>query len=434
MKIDQHYVPRLVLRKYDERISTYNIHTGEIKVSGSKLKDTFSSDLLYSQEIEDLFNEKIESDFARILNEKILLDESKIVLKRTELATVKKFLLLAMIRTLDGESFVVQRKQMGANGLKKFLKFEEKNVDNLSDFDYWMRTIRCILESADLGSVKNHPEATTQAVRWATTFNSGYISIWDSSDTKEEFVVIDNGMTSEHEPTRFMPEIGNDVIKRGYLLDKTIFSSDRNEENKKIDFRNYYNLIFSLDYFTENMYLFSISKNRMIALINPFFRLYDKDESEGTHILPTPDIWTTRIKDKSLFLKNKNEYINNLLDTLNGKTDKNDSYIYPVRQMMLDDVIYINCLSFDRISNIVGFTDSSKIRKSLAVYSISRGLNDYSKLIQYFEELGNPIIINDYAKKISSHIAPRMLKFSEQEQKYINHFLQLRKMNGGKLF
>lgn len=433
MKIDHHYVPRLILRKFDERINTFNIRTGEVKLSGSKLKKTFSSDLLYSQEIEDLFNEKVESEFAQILNLKILSNENEVILKRTELATVKKFLLLAMIRTIDGESFIAHRKQIAADSLKQLLKFEEKNTNDLSDFDYWMRTIRCILNSKDLISVKNDPEATTQAVRWATTFNSGYISIWDSSETGEDFIVIDNGMTSEHESTRFIEKIGNDVIKRGYLLDKTIFSDEVNEENEKIDFMNYRDLMFSLDFFTENFYLFSISKSRMIALINPFFRLYDKSHSEGTNILPIPDIWTTRIKDRTLFLKNRNEYVNGVSDTLRGKTDANDLYIYPIRQMKLDDVIYVNCLSFDRISNILGFTDSSRVRKSLSVYSISRGLNDYDKLIEYFEEIGNPIIINEYAKKMSNHIAPTVIRFDDREQRYINHFLRLRKMNGGKL-
>lgn len=430
MKKDHHYVPKLILRKFDERINTFDLTTGKVQISGLSLKNTFSDKFLYSQEIEDLFNKKIESEFSNILINKILSDKNEITLERREINLIKKFLLLAMIRTIDGNLFIKQRKRNERIDLKSLFNFEEKNVDGISDHDYWMRTIKCILESNDLSSVRYHRDATNQAVSWAYTFNCSYISIWDSTESNEDFIIIDNGMTSEHETTRFLDGIGNDVIKRGYLLDKTIFSKSKNCKRDNDQFSLYYNLLLPLDYFTENFYLFSISKNRMIALINPFFRLYDKNDYEPTRELPTPDIWATRIKDRSLFLKNKYEYINTVEETLNGNSNEKDLFIYSVKQMKLEDVIYVNCLSFDRIHNIVGFVDSKKIRRSLSVYSIVNGKNDYSKLIDYFLNIGNPIVINDLVKTIRDHISPSIIRFSDVEQRYIDHFLRMREMIG----
>src|SRR5690554_3015299 len=140
MKKDHHYVPKLILRKFDERLNTFNLKTGEVRISSSKLKNTFSADYLYSQEIENLFNEKIESEFANILNNKILSTENEITLERVELNIVKKFLLLAMIRTLDSERYIKQRNKSVDYSLKQILNFEEQNVEGISDFDYWMRT------------------------------------------------------------------------------------------------------------------------------------------------------------------------------------------------------------------------------------------------------------------------------------------------------
>lgn len=376
MKKDHHYVPRLILRKFEKNLNTFDLKTGEVKRSGSKLNETFSSDFLYSQEIENLFNKKIESEFANILNNKLLLSDQEITLTRLELNTVKKFLLLAMIRTLDGEDFMQYRKTAASLHVKETLNFEEKNTEGISDFDYWMRTMKCILESSDLISVPNHPEATIQAVRWAHTFHSGYIAFWDSTESNEDFIVIDNGMTSEHEVTRFMKEFSDDIIKKGYLIDKLVFSNTKSDEALILERIFYFKTLLSTDFFHENFYLFSVSKNRMIALINPFFRLYDKNDYELTNPLPSPDFWPSRISDRTLFLKNRNSYVNRDETILNGRTNKDDLYIYDVKQMALEDVIYVNCLCFDRVSNIVGFTDPSKIIRSLSTYSIIKGRND----------------------------------------------------------
>ncbi|MDI6452841.1 DUF4238 domain-containing protein [Peloplasma aerotolerans] len=428
MKIDNHYVPKLILRRFNERINTFNISTNKLTINTS-LKKAFSSKLLYSQEIEDLFNFKIENEFAKILDSKILIDSEEIILSRTELAITKKFLLLAMMRTVDGESLMRHMKDEIAKVLKKTINFEEQNVGDITPFDYWMQTIKCILESSDLINVRNHPLATNTAVKWATIFNAGYLSVWDSSDTGEDFIVIDNGMTSEHESTRFIPPMNNDVIKRGYMLGQTIYAENISEEQKYICIMNYKDIMFSNDFMTENFYLFSITRNRTLVLINPFYRLYDKSEYEGTNHLPVPDIWPTKIKDKSLFLKNKFKYVNGIVETLKGKIDAKDLYIYPVRKMKLEDVIYVNCLSFDRIHQVLGFSDSARVRRSLSVYSIVKGLNNYDGLIKIIEELGNPIILNDNVKKIAGHIAPKVVVYGSREKEYIDNYLRLRETN-----
>ena len=432
MKIDNHYVPRLILRRYNEKINTYNLKTKELNI-GADLRESFSKKLLYSQEIEDLFNSKIEVEFAKVLDRKILVDSEEISLTRKELAKTKKFLLLAMLRTINGEEFMSLRKEKIAKHLEESIKFNEKIIDGESDFDYWMRTIRCILESEDLASIRNHPLATTKAVQWANNFNSAYLSIWDSEETGEDFIVIDNGMTSEHESTRFINPINDDAIKRGYLLDQCIFSTSISDEQKKSNLRYLYSILFANDFMTENFYIFSITKNRILVLLNPFFRLYDKSDYEVTNVLPAPDIWPTRIKEKDLFLKNKNEYINGLAETLKGKKDDRDLYIYPVRRMCLDDVMYINTLSLDRIDEIIGFSDTSRIKRSLALYSIVNGLNDYTDLTKQLSDLGYSIKVNEGTRTMKEHISTEHVQFSEKEAHYINNFLKAREMSKGSL-
>lgn len=68
---NNHYVPRLVLRRFADKVSVYNIKTGEL-AENKRLEKVFALSELYSEEVEKELAEKIESPFALILNNKIL--------------------------------------------------------------------------------------------------------------------------------------------------------------------------------------------------------------------------------------------------------------------------------------------------------------------------------------------------------------------------
>jgi|GEM_PF-449722 len=425
MTIHNHFVPQLILRRFDEKINTYRLSTKELKIDAN-FKTSFSSPSLYTQEIEDLFSGKIESEFARILDKKIRSAENVVELKRLELATVKKYLLLAMLRTNDGEHLTQHQKEKTAENVNEILHFQEKNTENLTSHEYWMRTLQCIIESMDLNHVRNHPQATNLAVRWASTYNSGYLSIWDSTTSGEDFIVIDNGMTSEHEITRFTPPFNDDVIKRGYLLQEYYKYNGKPDYDSTNKASVYLRTLFSNDFMTENVYLFSVTRNRMLVIINPFFRLFDKEFEPEIADLAIPDVWPTRFVDHDLFKKNNTDYVNDKQETLLGLTNINDKYIYPIRKMILNDVIYANCLTLDRISDIFGFCSSQGITRSLAVYSQISGLNDYSDLINQLEAMGYVIKRNAETIRIRNHISPTVRVLNNNELKYANNVLELK--------
>ncbi len=421
-KENNHYVPRLLLRKFNEKISTYNLKTKELKI-GQKLEDIFVIKKLYTLEIEDLFNEKIENEFALLLNKKILNVDNECIFTRLEVRLIKKFLLLAMLRATDGEKFMQHNLEKTRTTVKDMFKFEEKNTESLTPFDYWMRTLKCILESKCLEEISNHPLATAKAVYWAYTFNVGYISIWDSTTSKEEFVVMDQGMTSEHEFTRFVEPFNNDVIKKGYLIKE--MEKNKNSKEAINNLYAYLQLLNSNMCMSENMYLFTISKNRMIALINPFYRLYDKNDYENTSVLAKPNIWVSGLQNKELFLKNRNKYINGE-EAKYGKFDDKDIFIYPIRQMELEDVLYINCLILDRIHEFVGFSETSGIRRSIITYSaINKKLNNYSGLINELENLGYEMKITDKYIKITK-IFNEVYRTTNEEMECINSYLRMK--------
>lgn len=373
---NNHFVPQLILRRFGEKISTYNVRTGEY-CEGQQTAEVFSKYEFYPIELEKAFAQ-VESRFANILNKKLLKAKSRdeVELTRKELNIVKKFLLLEQMRVFVEEescayvSKMISDLHMGT-GICKY-PFTEHVIEGETVHDRWLRNIKVIIECEDLTSIQSHELCTYEVYRWAQIYNWGYMAIWDSSYVDTSFIITDIGMTSEREKS--VAQFGVEVEKMQYLakaLDNTT----------NTDFKQTYtDLLYKQANFHENFYMFSISRHRMLVIINPFFRLYCRKEKH-----PTPAIWPSEIKDRRLFEKND-------ADKLTGFQGKpilsdNDTFRYKVRSMRHEDVIWVNMLMLDRIDTLVGFTSLEDIAESVRAYDdwyqehnlTSR--KDYSQLI-----------------------------------------------------
>ncbi len=377
---NNHYVPKLVLRRYNtEKLTIYNVKTGEVH-KDKQLNEIFAEQNLYGEELEKLLAKRVESPFAQILTQKILPAEtnSEIELTRKELNIIKKFLLIEQMRVFieEGEKFY-QAEQRVADEQSKILQypFKELVIENETVKERWLRNLRVITECSDLNHIQEHKLCTYDVFRWAQIYNSGYLAIWDCSETDENFIVTDIGMTSERE--LYAPP--------GLELDKKLYLSKQLETEKDAHrHRVYSDLLYAQLNFHENFYMFSISKNRMIVIINPFFRLYDKAEK-----MPEPDIWPTVI-ERSLYSKNRAQ----VLPTAFGKRIFKDSdlFWYRVLPMSLKDLRWINMLMLDRIDTLVGFSDIEKIADSVCDYkefydNMGQKMRvNYNPLIKYFKD------------------------------------------------
>ena len=211
---NSHYVPQFILKKFSDKLSLYNVKTGELKENVNPQK-AFSQEGFYSDEIEDKLNQKLEIPFSRLLTDKILTSESTVELSRIELKLVKKFLLISVIRSIGSEQLMQVEKNFYEKLIDLFIKqgltmqdaeqaamkpFDEVQIANETPQGYWLRTIDVILETdGSPEEILKHPNKTYPAYRWANVINAGYIAFWDSEYNKDEFVITDIGMTSENE-------------------------------------------------------------------------------------------------------------------------------------------------------------------------------------------------------------------------------------------
>ena len=73
--INSHYVPRLILRKFSDRLSLYNVKTGELK-ENIPIEHAYAIEDYYDSETEKKLNRRIESQFGDLLSNYLLKSRS----------------------------------------------------------------------------------------------------------------------------------------------------------------------------------------------------------------------------------------------------------------------------------------------------------------------------------------------------------------------
>ena len=383
---NSHYVPRLILRQFSERLSLYNIKTGELK-ENIALKHAYATENFYDAETENNLNFRIESQFGNLLSNQLLKDNKEIRLSRKNLLLVKKFLLISIIRSVNGEEWMQNEKSFYSR-CQCPPPFKEKQINGETSFEYWMRTLNVILDTdGSPQQILAHPDKTYPAHRWACIINSGYLAFWDAPNQQDEFVITDIGMTSENEKDWDGVRIHN-WKKTIYIKSLIQITTDQNELGKLM------NLLYGTSCFSENFQMFPISSRRMIVLISPFFKYRYFMKSFGQPVPTLQEL--TLIPNETLFEANRTYYVSPPIPGKEYQYHDDDRYIYDVKMLTNDEIRYCNALFLDRIDTYLGFSSLEHVAESLIKY---KKLNeypytprvDYSKLYKIIQkrELGN---------------------------------------------
>lgn len=382
---NNHYVPRLILRKFGDKLSLYNVKTGELK-ENIPPEHAYAMQGFYDNETEKKLNLKIESQFGGLLSNLILKRENEISLSRANVLLIKKFLLVSMLRSIQAEDWMQNEKLFYR--ICPPAPFEEKQIEGESPNEYWLRTINVILDTDGTPQqVLNHPDKTYPAYRWACIVNSAYLSFWDAPSNRDEFVITDIGMTSENEKGWDGGRVHNRK-KLEYIAELLKLTEDESERE------NLSNLLYAVTNFSENFQMFPISSKRMIVLISPFFKFRYFMKLSG---IPVPNLSDlTVIPNEKLFEPNRNHYVLPQMPNKGYQYHEEDKYIYDVKVLTPDEIRYCNALFMDRIDTHLGFSSLDHAVGSIVKY---KKLNDppyvprvdYTKLYQIIEKryLGN---------------------------------------------
>ena len=108
--MNNHYVPRLPLRRFGDHICTYQVKTGEYR-ENVKPEQAFCEKGFYTDEVEEKLNRRIESQFGSLFSNKLNKAESRLELSREELRLTKKFLLISVIRSVGNEELMQKERR-----------------------------------------------------------------------------------------------------------------------------------------------------------------------------------------------------------------------------------------------------------------------------------------------------------------------------------
>ena len=387
-----HYVSQFIIRRFSNAINVFDVHTGRIDESKRPHK-VFYKDDIYDEEIEKLVNFNIESRVSNILNNKILV-EGDVVLTRTELETLKRYMLICSVRTQSEDQFCSILKSFEHNAehyinLYRDYSFLKKTKDlNLSNSELYLRTLKVFAKTNNIRDIALNPLATREMLAWAMPFLESYIAFWDTPKDKE-YILTDCGMCSEYEGFHMITG-GIDISKMSYIL-KQIKSGKY----------QYGGLMASCSVMFENYNIYNLSSTRCMVAINPFFRLYhsaqvailDKNNNGERFTLDKPDIWPAIIQNKELFDVPVNKYSHSLEPLSPYAPD--DEFIYKPKVLTEEDLVYINTLMLFQTKDIIGFNDATKIIDSIYYFVwYSANFNSVKYSRQPLNEVMNNLVDN----------------------------------------
>ncbi len=391
-----HIVSQMIIKRFADAINVFDAASGRIDLNKKPAKVFYQIDRL-TPELETLLSTAIESRFANLLYGK-LNDKHVVTLTREELYLIKRYLLMISVRMYSEEEFYAT-----INSLKKncdmylmahpeYRHLKRNDELNLTPKQLYETALRIYCEHADLNEMFDDPRLTLEMLCWARPFIDSYLAIWDAPEGME-YILSDCSMVSEYEGVHELTG-GLDLSKFSYCYYKLL------DEKDDLTKMFYADLLAKCQMMYENYNVFNLSSTRSLVLINPFFRMYFKQETmfvdEGKkQSLDKPDIWPSILQNKDLFDVPKNEY----KSFIPGMFLMDDLFFYEVKTLTPDELVYINSMIIRMTHNIFGFNDVNAIKDSVdfAVWEQASLINgDFITLenkedtIKFVEDMFNP--------------------------------------------
>ncbi len=421
-----HYVSQLILKRFANALYIFDDNKRAI-TKHTQTENIFYKNDIYTDVVETAMNVNLEDHFAKLLDKKVLGKE-KIKLTRSELLLLKRYLLVCSIKTKSPEEFIVSMQNFKSNTERylNLLQHYDKakyvalmllpSIDNINDtpFNLQMRAMELFIKCNTEADMLFNPLCVREFYTWAKVFLDAFLTFCDSHPT-QEFILTDNGMTSEYEPSHYIFE-GISLSKQSYLMH--CLKSNEVEELKA----RYCDLLLTNELMFENFNIFNLSSTRCIVLAHPFFRLYDDKgikllNDQKAYKFKEPDIWPSIFETREIVNTPDNIYTNPNQHSLN------DKFIYIPCKLSINDTIYMNILILSQMNNLIGFNDYKKVVDSLSTMIAFKAVND-KKMYDKHAWLGTfvDILLADSYNYIFKYFQKDECKCSVNPFAWLDHY------------
>lgn len=361
-----HYVPQFIIKAFNERPHVFDLQTG--KLLEQKAKHIFFETDKYSEKVETLLNQKVEQPFSLLVNGK-LNDESP-VLTRSDIETVKHYMLLASVRTMGEEAFVALMRGFASNAgryceLKQHVsprdalilhhKLSVSDLD-VSNHDLYLHTLERFCLDKTYCDLLGDMTLPVEMTVWALAFYGSYIGVWDAPKEKQ-FILTDCGMNSEYEG--FRQVTGRDLSKLSYFL----WLLNCGSQAEKAAASEYAALSQAM---YENFDFFPISNSRVIVAIHPFFKSFFPErfvDCDGNAVFESkPECWPSCMSTMGLFEPPSCQY------EQKGEASQNDIFVYDRKCLTAFETDYLNYLMCHYAKTAIAFDSPESVRMAIMTY------------------------------------------------------------------
>ena len=380
--MNTHYIPRLLLRPFakGEHINTYNFTTNTFEFK--KLKNTFSEDDLFDEELEKRFAGKLEGPFGNLLHNK-LLHTDMINLNRQENLLIRKVLMIDFLRApivnTDWDE-MVERTRLQDHPSVQAIEFLLRHHPEMKDVfeagipsaDNYISNLKKAMEIDSLEDIAEGREELDilPSLKYAARRAMAAVFIfWDASDTKQEFILPKlPGVTEMDYVSVFHKSM---VLQaRKFQLEEEWLPDDLLPEIHR--------LMLGSMLFSENYSIYPIAPTRCIVCFSPYFRaFFHVMDARGK--IAYPPLLKQEQFDRHFYKPLRMELFTPC------KVRDNQSYFYHVKRLTKEELHHLNSLMLDMETEEFAFHDFEKISDSMQYYDnkavfSEKKKHDFSKL------------------------------------------------------
>ncbi len=345
--VNSHYVPQLILRHFADADCIQYCDLSNERVETRNVRSAFSEKGYYPDEIEKEMCYKTESQFANLLNNKLLKERRRITLTRDELFILKKYLIITTIRFNCTEAL----KNYGIAD-KAVQGYSSRFYDNIN------KVLAC-QNSDELAQymIVNPIEGLTKLINGGMgkmnrlfvdikNIMQSYIVFVSTNRCGENFIVPDTGFAYQ------ATHLG---IFSDQTFDKCMYTLSYATQTK-----NPYLLQVAQMLTPYDMFICPVSKNFAVISLSIFYKFFNR-KSDIYGLLPTDGLTVNKLLgfgDSNLVEppKVKKQY------------GKPTLYEYTIQQLSLQDALSLNAGMINTAEHYFGYADLSRVQSSMDYY------------------------------------------------------------------
>jgi hypothetical protein len=328
-----HYIPQFILRHFcTDNLITYCDLQNQ-KVESRNTKSVFTEKGYYSDVLERSLCEKIEVQFATILNNKIIPAGNRLILSDDDMLILKKFLIISALRfKINLENEVRLIPSLSKSEIERYLGDFSENLHKILE----CKTKEGILKYFDFKDDFTDMRLTA----YLRDIWNSYTVIVSTKRCEEDFIIPDKGYASYEGPIK--------IKKLNATLDLAKKTRDP--------------LLFQIaSMLTPHDYsVFTLSSNIAVLTMSPFFKLCLKG---SPYNIKFPEDKPT-LSDV-LGFGNRDTI---KAPKIRASSEKGLEYILEIQSLNTEDVVFLNSLLLANSEQFFACANVNRIQKTISQF------------------------------------------------------------------